>query len=89
MDFSQLFKRKAQAGNVAKDRLKLLLIHDRINCSSALMDMMKADIVAVISKYMEIDADELNIQLLTIPSDEYSEKVSMLSANIPVQRLKI
>jgi len=89
VDFSQLFKRKASAGAVAKDRLKLLLIHDRMNCSSAVMEMMKADIVAVISKYMEIDADELNIQLLTISGDEYSENISMLSANIPVQRLKI
>ena len=38
-----LFKRK-RSGQVAKDRLKVLLISDRINCSPEVMNMIKKDI---------------------------------------------
>ena len=49
MDF---FRRKS-SGDVAKDRLKLLLISDRANCSPEVMELIKNDIIKVISKYME------------------------------------
>ena len=49
----KFFNRKPQSSEVAKDRLKLLLIHDRMNCSTELLEMMKADIIAVISKYVD------------------------------------
>ncbi|ONI43305.1 cell division topological specificity factor MinE [Candidatus Epulonipiscioides gigas] len=88
MELNQFFKKKAHAGNVAKDRLKLVLIHDRINCSPELLEMMKADLMAVISKYIEVDVDELNIQISTLVDEEYAEKVPVLSANIPIKRLK-
>ncbi|OOB78287.1 MAG: cell division topological specificity factor MinE [Epulopiscium sp. Nuni2H_MBin003] len=83
-----LFKRKTQAGNIAKDRLKLVLIHDRINCSPELLEMMKADIISVISKYVEVDLDDLNIQVATIENEEYSVMTPILSANIPIKNLK-
>lgn len=46
MDF---FKKK-NSGNVAKDRLKLLLISDRADCSPDVMENIKNDIIQVISK---------------------------------------
>ncbi len=49
------FFRKKSSGDVAKDRLKLLLISDRANCSPEVMELIKNDIIKVISKYMEID----------------------------------
>ena len=48
------FHRKSSK-EVAKDRLKILLISDRVNCSPEMMEMIKADIAKVISKYMKID----------------------------------
>ena len=48
--------RKKSSSELAKDRLKVLLISDRINCSPEMMDMIRADISKVISKYMKIDA---------------------------------
>ena len=47
-----MFKKKS-SGDVAKDRLKLLLVSDRANCSPDIMEAIKNDIIAVISKYME------------------------------------
>ena len=64
LDFFSFFKKKndpAASGSVAKDRLKLVLVHDRVNCSSQVLEMLKTDIIKVISNYMEIDEEELDI----------------------------
>ena len=39
------------------DRLKLLLISDRTDCSAEMLEMIKNDIIQVITKYMEIDTE--------------------------------
>ena len=51
MSVLDLFRKKSSS-NVAKDRLKLLLVSDRANCSPEVMEMIKNDIIKVISKYM-------------------------------------
>lgn len=84
MDF---FRRK-NSGDVAKDRLKLLLISDRANCSPEIMEMIKNDIIKVISKYMEIDAEGLDIQITQTESDGKNGNVPALFANIPIKDLK-
>lgn len=84
MDF---FKKK-NSGEVAKDRLKLLLISDRANCSPEIMEMIKNDIIKVISKYMEIDAEGLDIQITQTESDASNGNVPALCANIPIRDLK-
>lgn len=87
-DFMKIFNRKPQSSDVAKDRLKLLLIHDRMNCSTELLEMMKADIISVITKYVDIDDDELNIEIATMETDETHKKSPVLSANIPIKNIK-
>ena len=58
----QFFKKKT-SGDIAKDRLKVLLISDRINCSPHTLNLMKQDIIHCISKYMSIDEDNMEIVL--------------------------
>ena len=72
MDFFSFFKKKDNTAskNVAKDRLKLVLVHDRVNCSSQVLEMLKTDIIKVISNYMEIDEEELDIQITQTQSDD-------------------
>ena len=84
MDF---FRRKS-SGDVAKDRLKLLLISDRANCSPEVMELIKNDIIKVISKYMEIDCENLDIQITQTESDGQNGRVPALCANIPIKDLK-
>ena len=62
MQLSNLFRRKPSR-EVAKDRLKILLISDRVNCSPEMMELIKADITKVISKYMRIDTDHMEIEI--------------------------
>ena len=80
------FFEKKSSKDVAKDRLKLLLISDRANCTPEVMEMIKDDIVKVISKYMEIDAKAMEIQILKTRSDK--GKMPALYANIPIIDLK-
>ena len=82
------FFRKKSSGDVAKDRLKLLLISDRANCSPEVMELIKNDIIKVISKYMEIDCENLDIQITLTESDGQNGHVPALCANIPIKDLK-
>ena len=82
------FFRKKSSGDVAKDRLKLLLISDRANCSPEIMEMIKNDIIKVISKYLEIDCDGLDIQITQTESESENGRVPALCANIPIKDMK-
>jgi cell division topological specificity factor len=86
MGLFEMFKKK-NSGNVAKDRLKLLLVSDRANCSPDIMEMIKNDIIKVISKYMEIDVEGLDIQITQTDSDTNNGSVPALFANIPIKDL--
>lgn len=68
--------------NIAKERLRLVLIHDRADISPQLLQLLKNEIVAVISKYMEIDDKGLEVSL------EHVDKQVALVANIPIRKMK-
>lgn len=69
---------------MAKDRLKILLISDRVNCSPEMMELIKADITKVISKYMRIDTDHMEIEIQAKGSKGGRNKSPSLIANIPI-----
>lgn len=77
------FLRRKSSREVAKDRLKILLISDRVNCSPEVMDMIKQDIAKVISRYMKIDTDNMEIQI-SKSSVKGRNKNPSLYANIPI-----
>ena len=52
MGFADFFRKKSSS-NVAKDRLKMVLVSDRANCSPDIMEQIKNDIIHVLSKYVE------------------------------------
>lgn len=78
------FRRKSSC-QVAKDRLKILLISDRVNCSAEMLELIKADITKVISKYMKIDTNNMDIQISAKKGNNgRGNKMPMLYANIPI-----
>lgn len=78
------FRRKSSC-QVAKDRLKILLISDRVNCSPEMMELIKVDIAKVISKYMKIDAENMDIQINAKGSKGSRDgRTPTLYANIPI-----
>lgn len=88
-EFVNFFKKKPEntSKDYAKDRLKLVLVHDRMNCSSQVLEMLKTDIIKVISNYMEIDEEELDIQISQAQSDD-NGSVPVLYANIPIKGMR-
>ncbi len=87
MSLSDFFKKKASS-SVAKDRLKLVLVSDRANCSPEIMEQIKNDIINVISKYVEIDSDGLDIKITQTESEGNNGSVPALYANIPIKDLR-
>jgi cell division topological specificity factor len=86
--FKLLRLKKETPRDVAKERLKLVLIHDRSNVSPQFLEMVKSEIIKVIQNYMEIDEDTLDIQLTKTNSDDGERVVPALVANIPIKGMK-
>lgn len=77
---SKLFSgRKPDSSSVAKERLQLVLVHDRSNLSAEQVQAMKEEILAVIARYVEFDRDLVDIKL----SGE--DRESILHAEIPIK----
>jgi cell division topological specificity factor len=83
------FFNKKKSSQVAKDRLKLVLIYDRAGTSNNddMINMMKRDLLQVISKYVEIDEQEFEMDFRSVQSDEKGVS-SQLVANIPIRKIK-
>ncbi len=52
-----------KSGAIAKERLQLVLVHDRVKLSPELLEILKSEIIAVISKHVMIDTDAMEIKL--------------------------
>jgi len=85
--FKELFSSKVSSKDVARDRLKLVLMHDRVNCSSDLLEMIKSDIMVVLAKYLDVGDIDLDMQISQELSDT-NEPVSVLYANIPIKNMR-
>lgn len=86
MDFLKMFGKEPPSKDIAKERLKLILIHDRANVSPQFLEMVKGDIIKVISDYAEIDESGLEIKFTR--SGEKGCEVPALVANIPIKKMK-
>lgn len=89
MDLIKMLSRKKETSkDIAKERLKLVLIHDRSNVSPQFLEMVKSEIIKVIQNYMEIDEETLDIQLTRTTSEDGERFVPALIANIPIKGMK-
>jgi len=71
-------RRSESSGKVAKERLRLVLAHDRSNISPALLETLKDEIIAVISRHVAIDAESVQVTF------SQSARESRLVADIPL-----
>lgn len=79
---SRLLGRDTGSAQVARERLRLVLVHDRASVSPQFLESLKEDLIRVISSYMEIDESSMDVSL----SSESSSVA--LVANIPIKRMK-
>lgn len=73
---------KSASANAAKERLQLVLIHDRTDLSPRVMEDMRDEIIEVISRHINVDKDAVQIKVQQDGREQY------LLAEIPIQSAK-
>ena len=77
---NKLLRRQEASANTARERLQLVLAHDRTDLSPDLLDQMRREILEVVAKYVEIDIEEGAVSL------ETEDRMTALVANLPIKR---
>ena len=76
--FDRIFGKKTSADS-AKERLQLVLIHDRTDLTPAEFDSLRDELIDVISRHVEIDAKAMQIGV------EHDGRSQRLVADIPLK----
>lgn len=87
MDLFKIFSQKPSPKDMAKERLKLILIHDRAHVSPEILESIREDILKVISKYFEIDNEEIDVKMTKM--EEFPGESPALIASIPIKKMKM
>jgi cell division topological specificity factor len=74
-------RRTQQSSQDAKARLKFLLVHDEVDLSPAQVEKLKAEIMEVIGRYVDVDRDSVDFRL-----DKAEGRIALVS-NVPVRRV--
>lgn len=82
MGFLQNLFGKKTSKSVAKKRLQLVLIHDRSDLSPEVMENLRRDLIDVISNYMEVDIENIEMDF-----DKEGSQVALV-ASIPVTKMR-
>lgn len=78
----RIFGRESPSKDIAKERLRMVLVHDRATVAPQVWDALKVDLIRVISSYLDIDEATMEVQL------QRENDAVALVANIPVRRVK-
>lgn len=81
-----LFRRKSGTGKIAADRLKLVVLHDRVSVTPQYLDLLKGDMLKTVSEYMVVDDENMHIELSR--REEGEDMRSVLTINVPVLQIK-
>jgi cell division topological specificity factor len=66
----------------ARERLRLVLLSDHLALAPDVVESLKSDLIAVISKYVDVDAEHCDVTF------EQQERVVAMLANIPILGMK-
>lgn len=76
----RFFGEKA-SGNVARERMQVVLMHDRLDLTPDILQALKNDIMAVLSRYMEIDDQTIKVDF------EQGKNYTALVSNVHIKRV--
>jgi len=78
IDFLKKLFGQSSSSSTAKERLRLVLMTDHLALAPEIIEQMKHDLVAVISRYVEVDHDKIEVNF------EQQDKALAMLANIPI-----
>jgi cell division topological specificity factor len=78
IDFLKKLFGHSGSSSTAKERLRLVLMTDHLELAPDMIEAMKRDLVDVISRYVEVDRDKIDVTF------EQQDKALAMLANIPI-----
>ncbi len=76
-------RKKQTPGELAKERLKVVLVHDRLKVNPEVLEMIKAELLSAISR--RLDVDEQNMQISLARESGWDT----IQAHVPIKRQKV
>ena len=81
-------KPKVASKDIAANRLKVCIIHDKTDGSPEILEMIRNEIIKIIDNYVEFDRDALEVNITHADAADGKTVSSALVANIPIKRVK-
>ncbi|WP_035586298.1 cell division topological specificity factor MinE [Hippea jasoniae] len=72
-------KRKKSSAQQAKERLQIILAHERVSNKAPFLEDLRKDLIAVVAKYVDIDPKQIEVSL------QRNDSVEVLEINIPIK----
>ncbi|MFK0161467.1 cell division topological specificity factor MinE [Rhizobium sp. NPDC090279] len=72
--------RKQRSAPMARERLQILLAHERSSVGSDLVSVLREEILAVIAKHVQVDRDKVQVKM------DRDKDVSMLEIDVEIPR---
>ncbi len=78
--FLDFFRRnKKSSAQKAKERLQIILAHERVSNKAPFLDDLRKDLIKVVAKYVDIDPKEIDVSL------QKDNSIEVLEINIPIK----
>ena len=78
-DWLSKFTGRTSSAHEAKERLKLVLVHDRTDLSPGILEILRDDLIQTISRHVEIDVNAVRIEMT------HDGREQRLIADIPLR----
>ncbi len=76
-------RKKPTPGELAKERLKVVLVHDRLKVNPEVLELIKTELLSVISRRLEVDEQNMQVSLAR------ESGWDTIQANVPIKRQKV
>ena len=63
-----ILREKRRSAGYARDRMKLLLISERIECSPQMIKLLRSDLIHTVKKYVVVEEDHVRVKISKYPA---------------------